>query len=223
MGSEPQFYVLERELFGPFDTDSMQADGTETGGFPSCPACGAELGMLEWLPPFRVELEVRGRAPGDYTLTPGGKAVVSERFVKAFQSEKLSGVLSFEPVRIVKAVRRRAGPRLGPIPPYFLMQVCFGRGALDDARSLLRRERPVDCTECRRTNLDGIYGFKIEPGTWQGEDIFRPRGFQSDFVVSERFTQLVKDHGLTNVKLIPTEQFWWDPHRKGPPAPAARA
>src|SRR5689334_14736788 len=168
MASEPRFFVLEPDSSGPYETDSGQADGTETGSAPQCAKCGEEIGMLEWLPPFRIELEVYGRAPGDYTMTPGGKAIVSGRFVDAFRSGSLSGALGFEPVEIVKAVRRRSGPPLGPLPPYFLMNVSFGRGALDDRRSRLRRTEPVTCDECRLGHLDGIYGYKFQPGTWQG-------------------------------------------------------
>ncbi|XXF78701.1 hypothetical protein P2318_02785 [Myxococcaceae bacterium GXIMD 01537] len=48
--------------------------------------------------------------------------------------------------------------------------------------------------------------------------MFRPRGLQGDIVVSERFVNFVKRHGLTNMKLIPTEEYIWDPDHKGPPA-----
>ena len=71
--------------------------------------------------------------------------------------------------------------------------------------------------------MDGTYGFRIQPGTWDGLDAFRPRGLQSDVVVSERFADFVRRHGFTNIKLVPTEQFVWDPYRKGPPAEEARA
>jgi len=143
--------------------------------------------------------------------------------VDAFRQAKLSGVLSFEPVEIVKAVGRQAGPRLDQIPKYSLMDVCFGRGTLDEMRSHLRRTEPIECAECRRSSLDRSYGFKIEPGTWPGEDIFHLRGFQSDLIVSERFAEFVKNHAITNAKLIPTEQYWWDPYRKDPPTPTVLA
>lgn len=43
--------------------------------------------------------------------------------------------------------------------------------------------------------------------TWQGEDIFRPRGLQGVLTVSERFARMVKHHGFTNMRLTPTEEF----------------
>jgi hypothetical protein len=71
--------------------------------------------------------------------------------------------------------------------------------------------------------VDSVHGFALEPGTWQGEDVFRPRGLQGDIVVSERFAELVKRHGFTNMKLIPTEEYVRDPLRKGPPAAPSAA
>ena len=194
-----------------------------TGDAPKCPQCGEYVWKLELLPPVRMELEVYGASPGDFLIAHGGDAIVSERFVEAFQKEKLSGVESFEPVEIFRAVRAMPGPRLGKIPRYCLMKVCFARVAIDEARSLLRRTEPIDCPECRVTGLDGIYGFKLEREGWQGEDIFRPRGLRSRLVVSERFAKFVSDHAITNARLIPTEQLWFDPRRKGRPAPPALA
>ena len=62
-----------------------------------------------------------------------------------------------------------------------------------------------------------MHGFALEPGTWQGEDVFRPRGKRGSIVVSERFAEFVQRHGFTNMKLIPIEEYVWDPLGKGPP------
>ena len=104
-----------------------------------------------------------------------------------------------------------------------LTEATFGRAGVDEAHSRIRRASPIECVECRGTGVDGIYGFQIEPGTWDGLDVFRPRGLQADVVVSERFADFARRHGFTNIKLIPTEQYVWDPLGKGPPPEAARA
>jgi hypothetical protein len=104
------------------------------------------------------------------------------------------------------------------------VQAVFGRAAVDEPRSRLRHPREVTCPECRSGDgVDAIYGFRIEPGTWDGLDVFRPRGLQTRIVVSERFAGFVKRHGFTNIELTPTEQLVWDPLRQGPPAPTALA
>ncbi|HVE83700.1 MAG TPA: DUF1629 domain-containing protein [Myxococcales bacterium] len=218
MPPEPKFFVLHEEARGPYDTGCMQVDSVEYGEMPRCPRCGKHVGLRPLVPPIKMDLEIRGQGPGDYAKPPGSSALVSERFVDAFRAEKLTGVLSFEPVEIANVVRKIETGSFDPLPPYFLMEVCLGRAAVDESRSRLRRASPVDCPECRRTDVDGIYGFKIEPGTWEGEDISRPRGLQTEFLASERLAKLMKDRAFTNVKLTPIERYWWDPRRRGPPS-----
>jgi hypothetical protein len=103
------------------------------------------------------------------------------------------------------------------VSPYFAVTACFGRGAVDEGRSRLRRTTPVTCSECRSTGIDAIHGLVLEPGTWQGEDLFRPRGEQGSILASERFAEFVQRHGFTNMKLTPTQEYVWDPDEKGPP------
>jgi hypothetical protein len=219
MASEPLFFLLQGIEDGPHDAAFFRAEGSKIGEAPRCPRCGRFVGMREVLPPFRVELEVYRFGLGDLVHGAGGDVLASERFMEAFQSEKLTGVERFDLVEVAEVVRKGRGPKITSIPRYFLMKPFFARAAVDEARSVIRRWEPIQCTECRETGIDGVYGFRIEPGTWQGEDIFRPRGFSSDIVVSERFAQLVKNHGFTNIKLVPTEEFVWDPLRLGRPPP----
>ncbi|HYO55870.1 MAG TPA: hypothetical protein VEU50_24110, partial [Archangium sp.] len=124
---------------------------------------------------------------------------------------------------VVRVRSKRKGLKPGAVPRYFVVSPCFGHGAVDEARSHFRHTEPMTCSECRYTGLDSIHGFTLEPGTWQGEDVFRPRGIQGRIVVSERFAESVKRHGLTNMRLIPTEEYVWDPLRKSPPTAAPKA
>ncbi len=221
MDSEPHFFLLTNDLHGPYDTDALHPTGFETGDAPRCPKCGGAIGMRESLPPFRVEVAVHGKeGAGDFVECPGGDLLISERMAAAIRSEGLTGLHGFRPVDVVKMNAR--AKRIG-LPRYLLVEATYGRAAVDEARSRLRRREPLSCVECRDPGLDGIYGFWIEPGTWDGLDVFRPRGYQGEVVVSERFADLVRRHGFTNIKLTPTEQFVWDPLRKGPPALPARA
>jgi hypothetical protein len=221
MASEPRFFVIENDRDGPFDTDSLPADGSETGDARHCPKCGYPIGMREWLPPYRVDITVYGaKGSGDWAKCVGDDLLISERMADAFHADGLTGLEGFHPVEVVK--RNARAKRLG-LPKYRYVLADFGHAAVDEARSRLRRVRPISCAECRGTDIDGIYGFRIEPGTWDNLDVFRPRGLQSEVVVSERFADFVRRHGFTNIKLIPTEQFVWDPYRRGPPAEPARA
>ena len=220
----PRFFELEDDLWGPHDTkfDTAEPDNKDDG--PDCPLCGNPIGMLGWLPPYRVKLELYGQGLGDYVDGPGGNSfLISERFAETFRAEGLTGLLGFHPVEVLRVRRMRKGPKPTVIPRYFVVTPCYSRAAVDEARSRIRRVEPVTCPECRYSGLDSIHGYTLEPGTWQGEDVFRPRGLQGAILVSERFAGFVARHGLTNMKLTPTEEFVWDPLRLGPPAPAPGA
>lgn len=216
----PRFFVLKDDMHGRYDTKSLAADSSDSGDAPRCPQCGDIIGMRTWLPPYRVELELYGEEFGDFVESTGYDFLVSERFVEAFRAEGLTGLQGFYPVEVERLRKRSRKPRTATVPRYFAVTACFGRGAVDESLSRLRRSTPVTCSECRSTGVDSIHGLILEPDTWQGEDVFRPRGLQGLILVSERFASFVQRHGLTNMKLTPTEQYVWDPLEKGPPEAA---
>ncbi|OJT27389.1 hypothetical protein BO221_05295 [Archangium sp. Cb G35] len=224
MASEPpplqRFFELEDDMWGPHDTKFDPAEPDNTGDGPYCPQCGDPIGMRTWLPPYRVKLELYGQSLGDFVDGPGHDILVSERFAEAFRQDGLTGLLGFHPVEVLRVRRMRKGPKPGAVPRYFAVTACYSRAAVDEAHSRIRRVEPVTCLECRSTGVDSIHGYTLEPGTWSGEDVFRPRGLPGSIVVSERFAGFVARHGLTNMKLIPTEEYVWDPLRMGPPTAA---
>lgn len=217
--SDPRFFVLEANVGGTHDTQFDRVEPINRGNAPHCPQCGDPIGMKEWLPPYRVTLELYGQDLGDFAEGAGGNSVLlSERMVEAFRTEGLTGLLGFAPVEVVGVRRKRKGSHPAAVPRYFAVTACLGRAAVDEARSRIRRSGPVTCPECLSSGMDSVHGFALDVGTWQGEDVFRPRGQQGSILVSERFAEFVKQHGFTNVKLTPTEEYVWDPLRKGPPA-----
>ncbi|WP_224368554.1 imm11 family protein [Hyalangium versicolor] len=214
---EPRFFVLKDDMHGRYDTQALDADSSHSGDAPRCPQCGSIIGMRTWLPPYRVELELYGEEFGDFVESTGYDFLISERFAQSFKAESLTGLLGFHPVEVERVRKKRKKSKDTLMPRYFAVTACFGRGALDEARSRIRRNKPVTCQECRSTGVDAIHGFALEPGTWQGEDIFRPRGEQGSIFVSERFAQFIQRHALTNMKLTPIEDYVWDPLERGPP------
>jgi hypothetical protein len=143
--------------------------------------------------------------------------------MEAFRAEGLTGLEGFHPVEVLRVRCKSKRPRQPlTVPRYYVVWPCFGRGAVDPVLNRVRTRKTPTCVECRSAGVDAIHGFVLEPGTWEGEDIFRPRGMQGDIVVSERFKDFVERHGLTNMVLTPTEQFVWDPANLGPaPLPTA--
>lgn len=173
--------------------------------------------MMTWLPPYRVELELYGQSLGDFVEGPGYSILLSERMAEAFQAEGLTGLSGFALAEVVHVRRKKKGPKPAAVPRYFVVTPAFSRAAVDTARSRLRYGDPVTCEECRSAGLDTVHGFALEPGTWQGEDVFRARGLPGTNIVSERFASFVTRHNFTNMKLIPAEEYVWDPLQRGPP------
>ncbi|MET0401749.1 MAG: hypothetical protein ABW123_05065 [Cystobacter sp.] len=105
---------------------------------------------------------------------------------------------------------------------YYSASTVLSGAAVDPLLNRVRITKPPSCPECRATGIKAIHGFVLEPGTWGGEDIFRPRGLVGEVIVSARFKDFVERHGLTNMVLTPTEQYVWDPAGLGPaPIPFA--
>ncbi len=217
LNADPRFFVLKDDVHGRCDMEFDTAEPVNLEKAPRCPECGGVIGMKTWLPPYRGELTLHGESFGDFVKFPGYAVLVSERFAEAFRAEGLTGMLGFHPVEVSRVRGKRKGSRPVNVPRYFLVSPCFGRAAVDMARSRIRHEQPVTCPECRDIGPDSIHGFALEPGTWAGEDVFRPRGLQGRIVVSERFAGFVERHGLTNMRLIPTEEYTQDPLGLGPP------
>ena len=228
MGSDasdaPHFFVLEEgEPSSRYEVDAEKAEPVNRADAPRCSQCGDIIGLLPWLPPYRAELELYGEELGDFVRCTGYEELISERFAEAFRAEGLTGLEGFHPVEVVRVRRMRKKARSPlTVPRYVVVWPCFGRAAVDLVLNRVRFSPPPTCTECRSTGIDATHGFVLEPGTWAGEDIFRPRGMQGKVVVSERFKQFVERHGFTNMRLIPTEEFVRDPANLGPaPLPSA--
>ncbi|WP_245919593.1 hypothetical protein [Melittangium boletus] len=149
--------------------------------------------------------------------------LISERLAEAFRAEGLTGLEGFHPVEVLRVRCMRKRPRQPiSVPRYSVVSTCYGRAAVDTMLTRVRTTRPITCLECRSTTINAIHGIVLEPGTWQGEDIFRPRGLPGTLVVSERFKDFVERHGFTNMRLTPAEQYVKDPSNLGPaPLPTA--
>lgn len=217
----PHFFVLDDDMSGSHDTKFNKIKPINRGDAPQCPRCHSFLGALSWQPPYRVELELYGESLGDFVKGPGNSFLISERMATAFQAEGLTGLLGFDPAEVVRVRLKRGGPKPGSVPRYFVANAGFTSATVDVEHSRLRYDKPVTCPECRSAGMDSVHGFVLEPGTWKGEDVFRARGLPGTLLVSERFAGFVARHGLTNMKLIPSERYIHDPLRLGPPSATA--
>ena len=204
-----RFFVLDDDRRGPSDSEFTLLDDN-VGEAPRCRQCGDIIGMLPSLPPYRVTLEVYGETLGDFIEGFGCTALVTKRFLDAFLANNLRGIPEAHPVEVTRVRRQRRGPK-PPVSSYVYIQPPFGGAAVDEARSRIRRNEPISCDWCRSTGVDAIRGFALEPDSWNGDDILIARGLPGNLVVSERFARFVAQHGFTNMRLTPTEEYTWDP------------
>jgi hypothetical protein len=218
------FFVLqEGGLKSRHDAEVDTVEPVNLADAPRCPRCGGFIGLMKWLPPYRVNLELHGEEFGDLIKHSAYALLISERFARFFRAEGLTGLEGFHPVEVLRVRPMRKGTRKSPpVPRYCVASTCFGRAAVDPVLNRMRISEPPPCSECRLTDVEAIHGIVLEPGTWQGEDIFRPRGLPGDLVVSDRFKHFIERHELTNIRLTSAEQYVWDPsHRGAAPLPTS--
>jgi hypothetical protein len=102
-----RFFVLRDGMHGPNDTKFDKVEPANRADAPRCPQCGGPIGMLTWLPPYRVELELYGKELGDFVEGPGYDFLISERFAEAFRAEGLTGLLGFHHAEVVRVRKMR--------------------------------------------------------------------------------------------------------------------
>ena len=107
MGSESakalRFFVLEESPLGSrYDVDVDTVEPTNRADAPRCPCCGVFVGLLRWMPPYRVKLELHGEELGDFIKKSPYHPLVSERFAEAWRAEHLTGLEGFHPVEVVR-------------------------------------------------------------------------------------------------------------------------
>lgn len=212
MASDPssssRFFVLQVPAPGNEDTEFHAPDRT-MGDAPECPQCKAALGMRAWLPPYRGEIQLHGERFGDFVRAPGNEYLMTERMAEAFRQEGLRGLSGFAPVECTGVRQKGRRPALTP-PKYLCVTPNLWSAAVDEARSQIRRSKPFTCTYCRSAGVDAVDGLAIEEGSWNGDDLFRPRGSTGGLVVSERFERFVSQHGFTNMLFTPSETYSFD-------------
>jgi hypothetical protein len=162
------------------------------------------VSLLAWLPALQVQLELHGSQFGDFAFsTAGDDFLVSETFRSIYKVSQMAGLIGFDPVMVLGVTSRQ--PNL-PMPPnYRRVSVVYGGPALDMMASGFEWIDPPTCEFCRTGNIMRWQRLVLEPDTWQGEDIFRPRGLSGHIMVSERFKDTCEQNGITNAVFTPAE------------------
>ncbi len=187
---------------------AIKEEGFATGEALRCPRCNRFLTMLKWLPPYRIELERWGSEYGDFADI-GQEMILSERFVRAFQDSRLNGLSVFEPVEVVKVIHHE-GRTKQPLPRYFTATVTLSPTTVDQqASGYVWADESKVCPACLFDRLKRFARIVIKEETWNGDDIFYPRGGPR-LMVSERFKAFCERYASLNVVFRSPDQESYD-------------
>jgi len=188
-----KFFVVNKKPSGDencerFRTDFYYDDSVTKSDAPRCPLCGAFVGMLVSMPPYRVRLETWGAEFGDLAFWMSD-FLASDRFRDAYQCSGLSTIGDFESVEVL-SIRRHIKFR-GEPPSYFRAMPKIGSARIDPVASELvwGDEKKPECKVC----LSGAGVIKrwkrvaIDESSWNGDDVFYPYGLNGTLMVTERF------------------------------------
>ena len=204
--SKSAFYLLRvGRVAEPAATLFDPVDISEDGPPPRCPSCHGPVGMLTWRPPFVAELEPLEVEYGDIAKGPINDFLISERLKSLIMEEGIQGVSGLEPVEIKRVRRHRK--ITGERPAYYRMRVSIHTVALDFEASKIEYGRAPVCATCRSGNITAIDRLVVDQSTWNGEDLFTPRGLSGFVIVSQRFERLCRAHSIKNAFFIPLEEY----------------
>lgn len=204
-----QLFVLEKRPVTPataFESSFFETEPVQRGSAPVCETCGRFTGSLQWLPPYRAEIETWGKAFGDLVFGPGSSILVSERFVLIWREAGLIGLSGFDAVEVTKVVRHRRFKDV--CPNYSRVEVTRSRAAIDDKASGLVRDGGPVCPDCRLSGIiHGSRRIALKASPAPKEDIFFARGLPGTVLASERFHTVCVEHDIRNAILVPADRY----------------
>ncbi|PTL75610.1 hypothetical protein DAT35_54010 [Vitiosangium sp. GDMCC 1.1324] len=137
----------------------------------------------------RISLAAPGRAL-DFSFTTLSIPLVHGRIVPIFESLGLQQQVQLIPSEVV-----------GLTEPYFIVNVLRVIPCIDDARcERVEYWRPEDGAPDRVGDYRLVRGLRIDPYQVGDADIFRPRGWSSVLLVSDRLKQALEDHQVGGIR-----------------------
>lgn len=189
-------------------TDALKVKDTNYGEAPRCEVCGQYVGLRQWLPPYRLELETWGHVFADLVVI-GTDLLISQRVKQAWEQSHLVGLNGFEQVEVVKLKRHRKA--IGDPPVYFRAVVTRSQTEIDFAASGFEWGKAPTCPTCRLGDVIKRWNrIVINQQTWNGEDVFIARGLPGEIIASERFKEFCEHNNVTNVALVSAESSGHD-------------
>lgn len=209
----PEFYVL-KPIGGRFGTRYAYGEQVKpiyTGDFTQCPICDSPVTTRLWIPPHRIKISTASPSKwGDILWGDGFSIMGSEKLIDIFKKVGGLGIEKiFNPAHIVQIGRKKLNELDQPLPKYHLIKIKWGGANLDDKGSQVVRSR-VSCDFCRSGHLHQVNKIVFEANSWSGDDIFFARGVPGVIIVSDKFKDWVENYSLTNILLIPIENYAYE-------------
>ncbi|MFY0528515.1 imm11 family protein [Archangium gephyra] len=137
----------------------------------------------------RIPVDAPGRAL-DFSFTTLSIPIVHARLAPLFERLGLGQQVQLLPVEVT-----------GRTEPYFLVNVLRVLPCIDDARcERVEYWRPEDGAPDRVGDYRLVRGLRIDPSRAGDSDIFRPRGWNSVLLVSERLKDALEDEQVGGIR-----------------------
>jgi hypothetical protein len=137
----------------------------------------------------RISLAAPGRAL-DFSFTTLSIPIIHGRLVPLFERLGLQQQIQFFPVELV-----------GRTEPYFIINVLRILRCIDDARcERVDYWRPEDGAPDRLGDYRLVRGLRIDANQVGDADIFRPKGWSSVLLVSQRLKQALEEHQVGGIR-----------------------
>ena len=200
------FHVLRREVGNPYETEVYEVEPVHRGDAPRCPECGTYVGLMEWRPPFLVDLHAHGVDFGDVAFGSANEFLLSERALDAFA---VGGVeeLTVHGEAELRSVHSRLDDQIRPA--YFVVSAPFSMIEVDPSRSSIARSSPTGCSLCAGGGVDSVDGVQFDSTSWDGLHIFRSYAMPGFAVVSDRVRGIAEAKNLRNMPLTLASAFVW--------------
>jgi hypothetical protein len=139
----------------------------------------------------RITLAAPGRVL-DFSFTTLSIPIIHARLVPLFGRLGLQQQVQFLPVEVS-----------GRTESYFIVNTLRVISCIDDARcERVEYWRPEDGAPDRTGDYRLVRGLRINPSQAVDSDIFRPRGWSSVLLVSERLKQALEDEQVGGIRFI---------------------
>lgn len=198
------FYVINNNLFedSSFGFGEQTIENYNTGKAQYCSGCKFPISLLEWLPPF--EINVSKKELGDFIFGTYPGFIVSERFKLEYLKSNLNGLSEFNKVDLYYRKNRLSAP-------YFYPKIPLINAFVD--LNLIDLEDKNLCNVCQKGSsiINKICGVKFINSDFIKEDIFFTTSLgQAQIFVSSNFKKFVDSVSFKNIEFVKDIHFKWD-------------